>query len=53
MRADGLGRWLRALPDEVVVHTWLPCLDGQDLARCVGVWGLGVGGPMSVWDGMS
>lgn len=41
VRAKGLGRWLRALPDEALVHTLLPCLDGADLARCVGWAGWG------------
>lgn len=33
VRAGGLGPWLRALPDEVLVHSFLPCLEGPDLAR--------------------
>jgi hypothetical protein len=41
VRADGLGPWLRALPDEALIHSWLPCLEGADLARCVGLVGFG------------
>ena len=39
MRADGLGRWLRVLPDEALIYTLLPCLNGNDLARWVGLGG--------------
>lgn len=35
MRAGGLGLQLRGLPDEVLVHSLLPCLDGAALARYV------------------